>query len=115
MTQADLHYEGSITLPPYLLEAANIVSFELVHVWNVTRGTRLETYAIEGLPDSNDICINGAAAHLMHVNDIVIIAAFIDLEDNLSRKHRPKVIFVDENNQIKSIDQETPGPQKVYR
>ena len=76
VTQADLHYEGSLTLPPDLLLAAGISPFESVHVWNVTRGTRLETYAILGEPGSSDVCINGAAAHLVKPGDIVIIATF---------------------------------------
>ena len=76
VTQADLHYEGSLTLPPDLLIAAGIAPFEAVQVWNVTRGTRLETYAILGEIGSNDVCINGAAAHLVRPGDIIIVATF---------------------------------------
>ena len=115
VTQADLDYEGSITLPPHLMEAANMVNFELVHVWNVTRGTRLETYAIVGQESSSDICVNGAAAHLMQVDDLVIIASFIDVYDQDVAKHTPSVVFVDENNQIKQLAKEVPGPKLVKR
>ncbi|HBE70907.1 MAG TPA: aspartate 1-decarboxylase, partial [Planctomycetaceae bacterium] len=76
VTQADLDYEGSLTLPPKLMRAADVLAHESVHVWNVTRGTRLETYAIEGEEGSQDICANGAAAHLIRPGDIVIIATY---------------------------------------
>ena len=113
VTQANLEYEGSITLPPELMKAADILNFEQVHIWNVTKGTRLETYAIQGLPQSHDICINGAAAHLMQVDDVVIIASFIEISDKKAHKHQPKAIFLDENNQIKEIRPETPGPSEA--
>lgn len=75
VTQAALDYEGSVTIDAALMEAANIASFEAVHIWNVTRGTRLVTYAIEGPRGSGTICINGAAAHLNQPGDVVIIDA----------------------------------------
>lgn len=115
VTHADLQYEGSITLPPHLMEAANMVNFEFVHIWNVTSGTRLETYAIVGAEGSSDICINGAAAHLMKVDDLVIIASFIEIEQQFVAAHEPRAIFVDENNQIKEISSETPGPRLAQR
>ena len=77
VTQADLDYEGSLTIPPELLAAADIAEHEAVHVWNVTRGTRFETYAILGEPGAGDICANGAAAHLAQPGHIVIIATFV--------------------------------------
>ena len=110
VTHADLHYEGSITVPPALLNAANISSYEHVHVWNITQGTRLETYAIEGLDGSNDICINGAAAHLAKPGDLVIIANFIDIEEGRTSRHKPRIVFVDEKNQLVSVGTEVPGP-----
>ena len=76
VTHADLDYEGSVTIPPELLTASNIAEYEAVSVWNVTRGTRFETYAITGLPNSTDVCVNGAAAHLVEPGDTVIIACF---------------------------------------
>lgn len=119
VTQADLHYEGSLTLPPELLDAAKIAPYESVHVWNVTRGTRLETYAILGEPGSHDVCINGAAAHLVSPGDIVIIATFGFLTDEpngLGEPNRltvpePTVVFVDSENRIAFYDSEVPGPR----
>ncbi len=110
VTQAELHYEGSITIPPHLLEAADIVDYEAVQVWNVTKGTRLETYAISGAQDSKDICVNGAAAHLAKPGDLVIIASFVDIAEDEVPSHVPRLVFVDENNQIKHLGPEIPGP-----
>ena len=103
VTHADLSYEGSITLSPELLQAADILPNEAVNVWNVTSGTRFETYAIVGESASQSICVNGAAAHLVVPGDIIIIASFIQLEDNLARDWLPRVVFVDECNQIKTL------------
>ena len=103
VTQADLNYEGSITISPELLDKANILSNEAVNVWNVSAGTRFETYAIEGKPGSCDICVNGAAAHLVTPGDIIIIASFIQLIEHECNKHIPIVIFVDEKNHIREI------------
>jgi len=112
VTQADLHYEGSLTLPPDLLLAAGIAPFEAVQVWNVTRGTRLETYAILGEQGSNDVCINGAAAHLVRPGDVIIIATFGFIQETVSelRVPDPKVVFVDSNNRISYTGKEIPGP-----
>lgn len=110
VTHADLHYEGSLTIPPRLMEAAKFLDYEAIHVWNVTRGTRLETYAITGTDDVS-ICANGAAAHLIKPNDIVIIAAFTFVKTSSPYSHQPTVVFVDENNQIKDIKPEIPGPK----
>ena len=82
VTGADLEYEGSVTLDPDLLEAADIVEFEQVCLWNVTRGTRLETYALRGERGSRVCCVNGAAAHLMKKGDCIIIATFCDVSDD---------------------------------
>lgn len=117
VTHADLDYEGSITIPDYLMEASGLLEFEAVNVWNVTNGNRLKTYAITGEKNSTDICMNGAAAHLITPGDIIIIAAFQQvLEDNIF-KYKPKLVFVDSEdnlpNQIKSIDHnEVAGPKK---
>ncbi|TWU40367.1 Aspartate 1-decarboxylase precursor [Novipirellula aureliae] len=112
ITAADVDYEGSVTIPPELLEAAGIVPYESVHVWNTTRGTRLETYAIAGLPGSRDVCMNGAAAHLMHPGDRVILATYTFLSEDQVANHRPKLVFVDETNQISHSGPEIPGPQR---
>ena len=112
VTAADVHYEGSMTIPPNLLEAAGIEPYEAVQVWNVTRGTRLETYAIRGLPGSSDLCANGAAAHLIYPGDRVILATFAYVPVGELRQHRPRLVFVDERNQITHAGPEVPGPQR---
>ena len=112
VTQADLRYEGSVTIPPELLEKIGLFEFEAVHIWDVTNGSRLETYAICGKPGSHDICINGAAAHLIHPGDTVIIAAFGWYSEDEAKKVRPRVIFLDESNHVKEIRPEIPGPGK---
>src|SRR5437870_4273399 len=102
VTEANVHYEGSLTVDAGLLEAADILPYEQVHVWNVTRGTRLVTYAIAGNPGSGIVCVNGAGAHLIHPGDLVIIGTFTDLDDAAARTHRPRVVLVDEQNRIVS-------------
>lgn len=114
VTQADLDYEGSLTLPPHLLRAADIQPFEAVHVWNVTRGSRLETYAISGDEGSGDICANGAAAHLILPGDVIIVATFtlvVDAEEAMQAVE-PRVVFVDSNNNMLRVGQEIPGPRR---
>jgi aspartate 1-decarboxylase len=110
VTAADVDYEGSVTIPPALLEASGIVPYESVHIWNTTRGTRLETYAIAGIPGSSDICANGAAAHLVRPGDKVILAAFTMVPHESAADHKPKLIFVDDQNQIKHQGPEVAGP-----
>jgi len=100
VTQADLHYEGSVTIDAGLMEAADIADFESVHIWNVTQGTRLQTYAIEGPRGSGTICINGAAAHLNHPRDVVILATFAEMDEMEARRHVPTVVLVDGRNRI---------------
>jgi aspartate 1-decarboxylase len=110
VTHADLDYEGSVTIDSDLLDAADIFENEAVHVWNVTQGTRLVTYALRGPRGSGVICINGAAAHLNKPGDLCIIATFGDMDAEEARRHQPKVVFVDEKNRIAQIDTERPGP-----
>ena len=112
VTHADLHYEGSITIPSELLEAADLLEHESVHVWNVTNGARFETYTVKGEAQSGTICINGAAAHHANPGDIVIIAAFGFIEERAARRHTPRVVFVDGDNQIKELRAEVPGPDR---
>ncbi len=114
VTQADLDYEGSLTLPPDLMLAAGIAPFESVHVWNVTRGTRLETYAILGEEGSGDVCINGAAAHLVRPGDTIIVATFGFVQEQSAevRVPEPKVVFVDGENRITYTGREIAGPKR---
>lgn len=110
VTQADLDYEGSVTIDVDLLEAAGILAHEEVHIWDVTNGNRLATYALEGPSGSGVICINGAAAHLVNPGDLVIIATFGEMDDAEARDHQPTVVFVDEANRISGFGEERPGP-----
>ncbi|MFL5243353.1 MAG: aspartate 1-decarboxylase [Gemmataceae bacterium] len=112
VTHADVDYEGSVTLDAHLLEAADILPYEEVHVWNVTRGTRLRTYAMVGEPGSGIVCINGAAARLAHPGDLVIIATFTQLDDAAAHRFKPKVVLVDENNRIRARTDEIAGPRR---
>jgi len=100
VTQADLNYEGSVTIDADLLEAANIVEFEQVDVYDITNGNRLTTYAIKAPAGSGTICLNGAAARLVHVGDLVIIASYADFHDDAVSKHRPTIVMVDEVNRV---------------
>lgn len=110
VTHADLEYEGSVTIDERLMDAAGILEHEEVHIWNVTRGTRLMTYALRGPRDSGVICVNGAAAHLMKPGDMAILASFGDMTEEEAKKHVPKVVMVDEKNRIKCMEKERPGP-----
>ena len=112
VTQADLDYEGSVTIDARLLSAADILPYEEVHCWNVTQGTRFTTYAINGEAGSGTVCVNGAAAHLVTPGDLMIIAAFASIDDQAARDHRPTVVFVDEQNAVREISEEVPGPAR---
>ncbi len=113
VTHADLDYEGSITIDEDLMDAAGIWEYEAVHVWNITRGTRLQTYAIKGGRGSGVICINGAAAHLNRPGDMVILATFAELEESEVRSLRPTVVLVDAKNRIVAQDAvEVAGPAR---
>jgi aspartate 1-decarboxylase len=100
VTEADLHYEGSITLDPILMEAADILPFELVHVLDITNGARLETYGIEGERGRGEVVINGAAAHLIHKGDLVIVLSYGSVSEEEARGFLPKLVYVDEENRI---------------
>lgn len=110
VTHADLNYEGSISVAPELLSAAGILANEAVQVWNITRGTRFETYAIAGESNTCHVCVNGAAAHLVEIGDLIIIAAFIELHNSELEGYSPKVVFVDCHNKITSMEPEIAGP-----
>ncbi|WP_436493357.1 aspartate 1-decarboxylase [Actinokineospora sp. HUAS TT18] len=100
VTQADLHYVGSVTIDPILLEAADLLPGEQVAIVDVTNGARLETYVIEGERGSGVIGINGAAAHLVHPGDIVILIAYGMMDSAEAAAYQPRVIFVDADNKI---------------
>ena len=111
VTHADLEYEGSVTVDSDLLDAAEILPYEAVHIWNVTRGSRLVTYALPGPRGSGAICVNGAAAHLNKPGDRVILATFAEMTREEARRHRPLVVRVDEQNrQTDDVSEELPGP-----
>jgi len=113
VTGADLHYEGSVTIDRDLMDAADIVSYEKVAVWNVTNGSRLETYAIEGQRGSGVICLNGAAARMVAPKDLVIIASFVNMENAEAIKYEPKLVFVDEQNHMLPTRKEEGGQAKL--
>lgn len=111
VTHADLEYEGSLTIDADLMTAANILQHEKVHVWNVTRGTRMSTYAIAGEAGSRVICMNGAAAHLAAPGDRIIIATFAEVPAEQAGEWRPTVVLLDDDNAIvQPAVAEVPGP-----
>lgn len=113
VTGADLDYEGSITLDPILIEAADLLPFELVHVLDITNGARLETYVIEGERGSGEVVINGAAAHLIHKGDLVIVLAYASVSEDEAQRFLPKLIYVDEENKIVSVGGAAVEPQEA--
>jgi aspartate 1-decarboxylase len=117
VTQANLDYEGSVTIDAVLMHAADILPYEKVHIWNRTNGSRLETYALEGEAGSGVICVNGAAAHHAKPGDVVIIATFAEAADEAeARAWRPIVVHVDAANRIiPDRDDEVPGPRRRLR
>jgi len=103
VTQAELFYEGSITIDRELMDAADILPSEKVQVVNINNGERFETYVLEGERNSGIICLNGPAARLAYKGDEVIIITYAIMEREEAEKHKPTVVLVDENNRIKSI------------
>lgn len=101
LTGTDLKYEGSITVDPILLEAADILPNEQVHVLNLNNGSRLITYAIEGERGSGVVLLNGPAARCGMSGDLVVVLTYADIEENAVARHVPKIIKVDEHNRIK--------------
>ena len=98
VTEANLNYVGSISIDPLLLEAADICEWEQVQVVNINNGARFETYAIQG--EAGEICINGAAARLAHPGDLVIIFTYTDVPEDAGKHWTPRIVLVDEKNQI---------------
>jgi aspartate 1-decarboxylase len=112
VTEADLHYVGSVTVDAELMEAADLLPGELVHIVDIDNGARLETYVIEGERGSGVIGINGAAAHLVHPGDLVILISYAQVDDAEARALRPRVVHVDANNKIVELgaDPSAPAP-----
>lgn len=100
VTQADLHYVGSVTVDRDLMEAADLLEGEQVAIVDITNGARLETYVIPGERGSGVIGINGAAAHLVHPGDLVILISYAQLDEAELQRYRPRVVFVDADNRI---------------
>ena len=104
VTEANIEYEGSVTIDPNLLAAADMLPYERVDLWNCTNGNRLTTYVIEGERGEGQICVNGAAAHLMKPGDLVIIASWADVSDAEARGFEAKRVFVDHENSIRELE-----------
>jgi aspartate 1-decarboxylase len=109
VTEANVEYEGSITIDADLIEAADLLPYEQVDVLDVTNGARLSTYVIEGERGSGEICVNGAAAHLIKPHDVVIIASYVQLDDVECRGFEGIRVFVDRANKARDIQ----GPSPV--
>ncbi|MFE0774877.1 aspartate 1-decarboxylase [Streptomyces sp. NPDC058861] len=110
VTQADLHYVGSVTVDAELMEAADLLPGELVHIVDIDNGARLETYVIEGERGSGVIGINGAAAHLVHPGDLVILISYAQMEDAEARAFVPRVVHVDGGNRIVELGNDASAP-----
>ncbi|QMU56628.1 MAG: aspartate 1-decarboxylase [Candidatus Mycalebacterium zealandia] len=106
VTEADLEYEGSLTLDPVLIEAAGLLVHEKVSIFNVTNGHRFFTYVIEGERGTNAVCVNGAAAHLAREGDSLIIVSFGSYDESECKNHKPKFVYVDERNNITAVKHE---------
>ena len=106
VTGGDINYEGSVTLDPVLMQAADILPYEQVQVLDINNGNRLTTYAIGGRRGSGDVIINGAAARLVSEGDIVIILTYRDVTDEAAHTHRPALVYVDAENRITRVAEE---------
>jgi aspartate 1-decarboxylase len=110
VTLADLHYVGSVTLDADLMDAADLLPGEQVAIVDVTNGARLETYVIEGERGSGVVGINGAAAHLIHPGDLVILISYAQMDDELARRYAPRVVHVDAANRIVELGGDPAAP-----
>ena len=106
VTDANIEYEGSITVDRDLMDAADFHHYEQVHIFNVTNGNRFVTYVIEGERGLNEICVNGAAAHLARKGDCLIVASFASYSESECKAHIPKLVYVDGKNRITRIGPE---------
>ena len=109
VTQADLHYVGSVTVDEDLLDAADLLPGERVAIVDVTNGARLETYVIPGPRGTGVVGINGAAAHLVHPGDLVILISYAQMTDELARRYQPRVVHVDAANRVLELDADPAG------
>jgi len=109
VTGADVDYEGSMSLDPLLMEAADILPHEQVHILDISNGTRLTTYAIEGAAGSGQVIINGAAARLVNAGDLVIILTYCQVQEEEARSHHPKLVYVDGQNRIVRVAEGLPA------
>jgi aspartate 1-decarboxylase len=100
VTQADLDYEGSVAIDTDLLEAADVLPYEMVQIFDINNGERFETYAIPGETGSGTICVNGAAARLVQTGDLLIILSYTMMEEKEARSLKPRIVFVDSKNKI---------------
>lgn len=110
VTQADLHYVGSVTIDETLMKSADLLEGEKVQIVDITNGSRIETYVITGAPGSGVICINGAAAHHVRPGDLVIIMSYVQLDDAEILVHEPKVVHVDADNRIVALGNDPAQP-----
>jgi aspartate 1-decarboxylase len=104
VTGCDLHYVGSVTLDADLMRSADLLPGELVHVLDIDNGNRFETYVIEGEPGSGEVCLNGAAARLVHLGDRVIVVSYGVFDESELESYEPRVVHVDERNAIVRVD-----------
>ena len=111
VTEADLDYEGSLTLDQELMDAADLREFEGIAVYNITNGSRFETYVIKGQRGSGTVCINGAAAHLAGPGDMVIIASYAWMEEQEVLNRQPRIVLVDGKNRIKRVKDRHTTPE----
>ena len=111
VTHCELHYEGSCAIDEDLLEAANMVENEQVHIWNINNGERFITYAIKGQRGSGMISVNGSAARRASVGDLLIIAAFAQVPEDQVAAHQPQLVFVDEHNRQTELRHKVPTQQ----
>jgi aspartate 1-decarboxylase len=103
VTEANVNYEGSVTIPADIIARADMLPHEAVWVWNVTNGARFETYILKGEPNSREFHVNGAAARLVSPGDKLIIASFVSMPHSVAVEHNPKVVFMNLDNTIKEF------------
>ena len=107
VTEANLGYEGSLTIDADLMQGADILPYEMVHIFNISNGERFQTYALEGEAGSGVMCLNGAAARKGTPGDLIIIATFATYDDAALERHQPQIIFVDAENRPKGTSEKT--------
>ncbi len=115
VTERDVQYEGSLTLDKALMEAADMLPYERIEVYDIDNGSRFSTYLIEGERGSGACCVNGAAARLVEKGDKLIIAAYASMDEAAAREHRPKVVLIDSHNRIKTLKRNESAGMRVAR